>query len=732
MSEKYNNFPDRAHGSQPVNDPTADLITHFKALWPYKWTIVSVATVCVLVATVIVFMLQPVYRATATVLIEAKQSRILDIDNVYNGNADSVAYFATQFQVLSSRALAKKAVAKINWDKYPDFVKEKDEQASWLSHLPFLGTSEEAPPSPKADDLSPEEARTKRLVDAFQAHTNIQPVAGTLLVRVHFLSTYPELTKEAANLITDAYIESGFEAKLETVQRATDWMNDRLKTIRDNLASSQSDLQSYREEEEIINIGNGRGVVEEEFSDNMQRLRDAKRTKTELDNTYRQIQRSGNKLSALERIPALHESGVVQETKSAYVIAQQELKELGTRYGPKHPKIIAAKSKVAETSASYLAQLLNAAEGVRTKYELASENVASYSRLIAENRQDLEQVDRKQYRLNLLEQDTDTNRELYDSILTRFKESNIEGDFQSQRARIIDPALLPESPYKPRKARIMGFAGLGGLFLGILLVVIRQRLDNSIKSADDFEALTGIPVLCNVPKSSDASKNKSLYQHIIEDPASTFAESIRTARTGIVLSDLDKSKKRLLVTSALPQEGKSSIASSLAVSFSQIEKVLLVEADLRRPSLSKYLGLKEKKPGLTELLAGQVKPGDVLQQVSDNVHFLAAGSVPPNPAEILSTQKFKDVMEALAQDYDRVIFDSPPCQPISDTMLLASHVDSAIFVVQYDKTARAPIQVALRRLGQAQVPITGAVLNQYEFGNAYASDYYSYYQDART
>lgn len=723
--------PGRETEQRPqIIDETRGLLVQARVLLAHKWTILGIAFAVMLMAAVIVFSIEPTYRATATVQIEPQHSQILNVDQIYGGAMQNEFYFATQYEVLHSRDLAAKAVERVDWSKYPEFLPQPQDERSFLARLlPFVGDSQ-AETRPVEERLADPEVRRK-LVDAFQRSTQVQPVPPTLLVRVHFLSGNPELATVAANTLTDVYIESGFEAKLETARRATKWMESRLASLRDQMRESELQLQDFREDQDIVNVASGRSVLEDELTDNMQRLRDARRTMTELENTYRKIEQAGGRLQALQEIPILHDDDAVEETKKSYLKAQQELHQLESRYGPKHPRIVEAKAALEEARAAYTAQLRNAADGIRSQYEIAEENVQSLTKVVQQTRREIQEMSRKQYQIEVLQRETETNRELYDTVLTRFKEADVEGDFQSLRAHVVDEAILPKRAYKPRKLRWIGLAGFGGLMFGLGLVFIRERIDDSIKTADALENSTGYSVLASVPVASNAASGSAVARLVLDEPRSLFAEAIRTVRTGIVLSDLDHRNKRLLVTSAVPLEGKSCISSNLALAFGQMERVLLVDGDLRRPTLGRYLGLDPETPGLTDLLSGQAEHARVIQPIAEGVDFLPVGKAPPNPAELLTSERFRRTLDELAAGYDRIVIDSSPCQPVSDTLLLAQHADAGIFVIEHDSTGLHVVRGALKRLQQSRIRMLGAVLNRFDpkKAGAYEGGYYYTYYD---
>ena len=712
-------------------EDTGDLFSHIQALLEYKWQVFGVALVAVVIAALVVYTEQPVYRATNSLVIEYRQANVLGVDEVYETGAGANTYYATQVTILGSRDMAEKAVDRIDWEKYPDFLTPpKTLKARFFVGLvnvlpvlqPYLGKANTDPA-----EVTEEMLRQAR-ISMFSASARIEPVATTQIVKIHFLSPSPALAAEAANALAEAYIESGFEAQFEATRRATQWLNERLSGVKDRLAESESALQNFREKQDIVNVGGGRGILESELSDNLQRLRDAERVKAQLQNTYSQIRQAGGLPQLLQQIPVLIEDDLVRSTKQGFLIAEREASEFRLRYGPKHPTMIKAEVSLREARTAFHQQLMRAAEGVRSRYEVAEKNVRTLSQVADKTRSQIRDLDRQDYSMQVLARDADANAQLYDTILKRFKEADVAGDFQNLKARVIDRAMVPTRPFLPNKRRALLFAGFFGALLGAALAIVRNHLDTGLKSGDELERVSGKPVFASVPDTGRSLLRGGVAKLVETKPKSSFAEGIRTIRTGILLSDLDSKKKRVLVTSALPQEGKSSIATNLALAFSQVEKVLLIDGDLRKPSLSKYLGLKSNSVGLSELLHGEVeRKSAAIHQIAPNVDLLPVGRQLPSPGQVLTSKRFGELLDELSKDYDRVIIDSSPCQPVSDTLLLAKYVDGMVYVARFDSTGVKTVQTAVKRLDKSGTPILGTVLNRVNHRRALsAGDSYYY------
>lgn len=416
----------------------------------------------IVAAIVVLFFVTPTYRATATLQIETKPSSILDVDQVLGDPQQfSAGYYATQYEILRSRHLATQAVESIDWDKYPHFLDDDQE----------------------AEDAGPDAIKVSKqraLVDKFRDQTVIQPVIPTLVVRVHFISENRDLATEAANALTDAYIKSGYQEKLQTAERATHWISDRLGSVSKQLQDSQQALQDYREKKNIVPTENGRNLQDADLAANMQQLREAKRTETELENTYNKVRQANGRLQALEAIPALIDRNTAaQKAQSAYASAGQQYVDMQSRYGPQNPKVTGAKAALEQARSSYTQQLSNAAAGVKAQYQIAAQNVRSLEKNVQNSRENTQQQGRDTYKLQVLNRDVDSSQQLYDTLLQKFKATQAEGEFESLRARVIDPAVIPIQKYGPHFLRWVLLAAIAGGLAGLLLAGLISSLEAS-------------------------------------------------------------------------------------------------------------------------------------------------------------------------------------------------------------------------------------------------------------
>ena len=360
------------------------------------------------------------------------------------------------------------------------------------------------------------------------------------------------------------------------------------------------------------------------------------------------------------------------------------------------------------------------------EYQVALANERAAKQALMATKGSVQSINRKEFQLDALEQDVATNREIYNKFMNRYRETRAASGTQTTLvARVIDPAVRPGGPYKPRKMQIAGGGVMLGLLLGAIIALLLERLNSTVKSGDEVEEKLGVPVLAVLPLLT-GKDGEGAGRYYLENPASAFSEAIRTARTSILLSSIDSSSKVLLVTSSIPAEGKSAFAINLALAHAQTKKTLLIEADLRRPSVVQHLGLDTLKPGLTSLFSGDATFNECVQRVEgSSLYVLPAGPIPDNPLELLSSERFKRMVERVATACEIVIVDSPPVHLVSDAVVLSTLATGVLFVVKAESTPYPVARRCLKTLDDAGAPIVGVALNQLDF--AKADRYYGAY-----
>ncbi|HEX2826096.1 MAG TPA: polysaccharide biosynthesis tyrosine autokinase [Burkholderiales bacterium] len=713
--------PNEGAGGEPL-----ELALYWRAIFRRKWWLLGTALVCAVLTAVAVMFLTPIYRATVTLMIEQNKAKLVSIEEVYSGISPNREHYQTQAEMLRSPALAARVIEKLGLMTHPEFDPRQQKLSAWTSWLP--GGDE-----PVTKDGWSEERVKAVVLNDFLRRMTIEPIRLTQLVKVGFDAADPELAARIANTIADVYIDADIEIRARLRQRATDWLAERLSDLKGNLEGSERALQQYREREGLPDTkGLAQSGVVRQLEVLSSAVNDATERRVEAEANYRQAKEAKDRTS----LPIVLRNTAVERLKELEGGAEKRVAELSERYGPEHPRLIQAKNELAQARENTKKGVDSAIASFAKEYQVALANERSAERALGAAKGSVQQINRKEFQLDALEQDLTANRQIYEKFMNRYRETRAASDTQSSLvARVIDPAVRPGVPYKPRKREIVMAGFASGLLLAAIVALLLERMNSTIKTAEEVEQKLGLPTLAVVPLlTGDAAGNAGRYY--LENPSSVFSEAIRTARTSILLSAIDSANKVLLVTSSVPSEGKTSFALNLALAHAQAKKTLLIEADLRRPSVVKQLALDPSKPGLTSLFAGDANFTECVQRVEgSSLYVLPSGPPPDNPQELLSSHRFAQLIERVAAACEVVIIDSPPVHLVSDAVVLSTLATGVLFVVKADDTPYPVARRCIRSLYDAGAPIIGVALNQLDFTQAdryygaytgYAKEYGAY------
>ena len=703
---------------------TLDLVEYWRSITKRKWAILGLVALVAVIATLVVYSLRPSYRSTATVMIEQGKSKVVSIEEVYNAMGGNREYYQTQVEIIKSRELARKTVERLKLTTHPDFDPRQSDQGFQLADLTDWFSTKQAPN---------EDQITRSVINRFMRDLQVQPVRNSQLAQVSFTAYDKDLAAKVPNTLAEIYIESDLEAKVTMTQKAGAWLNERLSGLKEKVNESEKALQEYRDRERIVDAKglamSGAAKALEEATSSLVSVR-ARRA--EAESLFNQVQavRQGKNAAGYESIPAVLKHPTVQKFKEQEADAERKSADASKRYGPEHPKMQQANAELSAARENTRRQIEIVVAGVAKEYEVAKANEDALQRALGQSKSEIQGLNRKEFQLGVLEREAQANRQLYDLFLNRFKETNVAGDLQSTVARVVDPATVQSVPYAPKKMQIVSIAAAVALLIGIMMALLLDRISNTINTAGEVEGRLGLPMLGYLMKMEGAGK-KSLKSELafINDSQSLFAESIRTIRTGILMSAVDSPKKVIVITSSVPEEGKTTVSFNLACALAQVKRVLLVDADLRRPKVGRLIGRDKDAPGLSHLVSGVATISEcITEHKSAGFHILTAGFVPPNPLEMISSAKFQDTLDKLKEAFDIVLIDSPPVQLVSDAVVLSQVANTVLYVVKADSTPYPMARNCIKRLSMANAPLLGVVLNQLDLERAekYYGEYSGY------
>lgn len=696
------------------DDDDIDIRQLWLTLSKHKWSIVGLTFVITLLTTLVVFSLEPIYQASTSLLLESEETKIVSIDEVYGLPGVNREYYETQTQILTSRDLADKVFTRLNLQNHPEFLPKEDKGFSLdpRRYIPagWFGSSE-------ADAMPlTEEQKHNQLVGSFMDMLNISLVRNSQIIQLSFESHYPNLAAAVPNTLAQVYISNYLEAGSKMNQEASGLINERIGELKQNLDESEAALKNYIEEEQLIDVREGvDSLVAMELSGITSSLVEARRRRSEVEALYKQVRTlKADDIDKIESIPAILNHPLIQSSYTVKAEADRKVSELSKRYGPKHPKMKAALSEQQTANDSLKRQMASIIRSVEKDYEVAVAEERHLQGALSRTKTEVKGINKKEFKLEELRREVESNRELYNVFLTRLKETSATSDMQSANARIIDTAVAPTKPAKPKKASIIAIAMLLSLVLGGMIAFLIEALDNTLKGSQDIEDKLHQPVLGLLPKVKIwLNKDIKVLRYFNEHKNSAFAESVRTIRTGVLLTGIDEPKKMIVVTSSVPNEGKSMVAVNLAMALAQMGKVLLIDCDMRKPSIGKVFELNQNANGLSQFVSGN-SPLDncVYHKKEENISVMPAGMIPPNPLELISSKRFKDGLEVLKMKYDHIVIDTAPVMAVSDAVVLSTLVNSLIYVVKAEETPYQLAQKGLSKLQKVNAPITGVVLNQ--------------------
>lgn len=683
-----------------------------------QWQIYKLVVAVMLLATLVVFQMTPVYRSTALLLIENAKSKVLTINDLYEGQRDSMEAFNSQLQILKSRPVAEKVIRNLKLYEHPEMVPLN--KSGWFGAEAATDTREQT-----AANLQ------EAVIRKFEGSLTIEPIIKSQIVRVSFDSTDKELAAKVANAVVEAYIDNELDSRSQMTQKANAWLLQRMEGLRKKLEESEQALQHFREKENIIDnrgvVLSGTGKQFEEVSSN---LVTARWRLAEAQSAYNQVKgHKGQPVDVLESIPAVLKDPTVQQMKQAETDATRKVIEYRGRYGYAHPKMISAETDQ-KSMREALARAVEAAiNGIYREFEIARANADAAAAAQAQIKADIQAISRKEFKLGVLRREVESNKQLYDTFVGRAKETEVSTNLQSTTGRLIDPAVVMPTPLKPKKLTIIAIAGILALLVGIALVILLDYLDSGMRSVSDVERRLGVDSLGTI-QTLEKSEGEPLNpaRAFLEDPNSPFSESVRTVRTAVLLSAIDEPHRVVAVTSTLPGEGKTTVAINLAFALGQMKKVLIVDGDIRRPSVGAAIGEgMSEGAGLIDLLAGEAPINECIRKTSNpNVFVLPAGRSFNSPLELISSQKFCDTVNKMKEMYDVVVIDCPPLKPVSDALVISQYTNAVIYVVEADATPHQLACEAIKRLHAINAPLLGVVLNMVDHKKMDRYGQYSY------
>jgi len=739
-STEFKQHPNQMGGME--EDDVIDIRALLITLWRRKWVIINTTIFLVVLAVIIVVQLTPRYTAESLLAIESRKNSVVDLEAVMSGLGTDVAAIKTEIDVLQSRRLGGKLVDALNLTRDPEFNGELNTKKSLLSYLnPFTYLPKawsDAVLGRKLDTRSDEEkadATRAKVVDAVLSKVAISNPARSYSLRVSVESTDPKKAARLTNTLSELYLTDQLEVKFEATQRANEWLNERVFELRENVRASEQAAQAFREENQLIQTRNAGTVNEQQLAQLNSQLVDARTDLARAEARQEQVLQmveDGN-LAESSLLEVL-QSPLIQRLREQESGVQRNRAELATRYGPKHPKMINVQAEHQDIQANISIEMGKIIAGIRNEAQVSAIRVRTLEENLARLKRESFTVSRAQVQMRELDREAEANRLLLQTFLNRFKETSSQDGMQQADARIISKADVPTLASFPKKKLIILLVAFAGVGIGVGLAFLLEALDNGYRNFEQLRQdlrLRGLGMIPLVGKT--AMKETGPEGYLLSKPTSSFSEAHRNIHASLMFAGSTGVVPRVLaVTSSVPSEGKSTATICLAHTLGRSGlKVLVVEADMRRPVMRKRMAIDKKFASFNDVLDGSaLEDGSkIYQDETSGIHALWARKE-DDPQRLFNSKEFEKFVKEARTEYDLVLIDTPPVLAVSDVMVVSKQVDALMFVVQWEKSAKGIVKTAVKQLLQTDCQIAGAILTQVDIkrhqGYGYGDQGYYY------
>ena len=722
----------------PSTDDEIDLLAYWRLLVKRRWLIVAILITVVAIALIRTLLTPPTYRATVVMQIESDGIQVMQVQGItpMRGGWDP-DFSQTQYELLQSSSLAERVAEDLHLADSNIF--EQLKPPGWSDRLGSLlnpaSRQKEKPLAPLAENeaaksngdgsTSPTSAsnaawKLRRASALIQGGISVEPIRNSYLVRVHYDSMLPKFSAQVANAVADGFIAYSMDRKFGASSYAKKYLEDQLEQLRSRLEESERSLVGFAQKENIVPNADGTSLVGQNLADLNASLAAVQEKRIRAEARWMEA----SKVSGAALPADMLTDSILRTLQEQRAQLQGQYQQKLQTFKPDYPEMLSLKRQIDEVGSQIEDELRNIRASVKAEFDAASSQEAMLQKELDSLRTQTLEADRASIQYNILKRDVDTNRQLYNALLQRYKEVGMAGGAKSSNISVVDRAEVPLSRFAPSLSRNLMLGLLLGAMLGVMVALLLEYIDDSLKSPQDIEHHLRLPVLGIVPRLSKQSPHDAL-----KDPRSAFSESYRSVRTALQFSTERGVPKVLLITSPAAGEGKSTSALTLARNFVQLGKrVLLIEGDLRNPSLAKSMGLIGSD-GLSSILTGAKNFANAVTTTeTKNLDVILSGPLPPSPTELLAGSRLVSMLLIASQKYDQVIIDGPPVLGIADAPILANAADGTLLIVRSGSSRISSAQAAIKRLRVTRGHLIGALLTQYDAkASGYGYEYEGYY-----
>ncbi len=706
---------------------------YLRVLIKRKWLVASCVAVIfggVMLATI---RATRIFDAAGSIAINKTDPAILNLKEAGNNSGGADFYdptdLDTEVRILRSDLLALQVIKALNLDKQPEIGGSSDVDSNSLS----LTT----------DALQPDSEKTSGLLAVFKSGLRVSLVPNTRIIEIHYRSADKNLAANVVNTLINTYIEQNFKTRFESTMQASDWLSKQLVDLEMKVQTSQEKLVQYQKQHEILGIDEKQNITTSKLDELNKELTAAESDRMERESIYRLVQSGDADIAAAAAVSAggsgTASSGLMEKMREQQADLKIQVAQLSTQFGNSYPKVVQLNTQLKEVEAQLQAEMTKVVSRVRSGYLAALQHETMLRQALEKQKQEANKLNESAIEYSLLKRDVESYRTLYEGLMEKLKEAGVTAGLRSNNIRSVDKARIPTYPSEPNVPRNLTFALALGLTTGIGLAFLLEGIDNTVRTPEQAQAISGLPSLGMIPLGSRsgieaaakrltvASSREAVELVTQARPQSQMAESYRALRTSLLLTSLGGPPKVILVTSALPQEGKTTTSINTAIVLAQKgTRVLLIDADLRRPSIHKALGMGPKT-GLSNVLTGNATLQQAVSRstILPTLFVLTAGTPPPNPAELLASSNMKDILAELREQYDHIIVDTPPTLSVTDAVVMSTRADAVVLVIRSGQTTKQALRRSREILMQVNARVAGVLLNAVDLTSP---DYYYYYE----
>jgi polysaccharide biosynthesis transport protein len=700
----------------------------------------AVAALVFIAVVLVTLTATPMYTATANVMLDTRREQVVNVEAVLSGLPADSSVVDTEVEILKSRRLAERVVNALQLDKDPEFNPALRSPGPVASIKGAIGGVIDAVRPQEAQDTAiAEQKAQERVVDSVLNGLSVRRSGLTYVINVSFEAESAPKAATIANKFAELYLLEQLEAKFDATQQATTWLNSRLEGLRDQVLAAEAAVQQYRIANNLLSAA-GTNLTEQEISNYNMTLSQARAQVAEDEarlNTARSQLARG---STGDDLGEALSSPVIQQLRQQRATVSAKVADLQGRYGERHPEMLTANRQLNDIDAQIQAEIQRIISNLEAKVQVSRQRAAAIGGSLSNARGTLAGNNQAQVRLNELERTAEASRTLYESYLTRYKETSSQQGIEASDARVVSQATIPTGQSSPKVPLNLALGLVLALGAGVAAVVLAEMLDAGLATAEDVEQRLDVSYLGAIPLLASVAEGKmgSPIDYVIEKPLSSFAEAFRNLRASVTYSRLGEPVKVVAITSSLPGEGKTTTSVCLARSAAQQGlKVILVDCDLRRRSVNRLFGAEPSR-GLIEVLAGEASLEEVLttDQVT-GARLLPLAKSSMTPKDVFGSAAMDRLLEELRRTYDLVILDTAPVLPVADTRVLAPKADVVVFLAHWRKTPQHAIEAAFRLLTGTGAHLAGVALTQvdmkqqskYGYGDPgyYYAEYKKYY-----